>query len=289
MFKDVTIGADIEVFLVTEDGQPVSAVGLIDGSKESPIEFEPGYGSQRDNVMAEFNIPPIQLGDSQGFADSIKRCLEHIDNITPAPIQVLAAASIEFPEDQLQTPEACEFGCSPFISLYQQTSPKLVQEETILVDDVGNFRFAGGHIHMGWAGGTECHDDISGKVHDVEEYWRKMFISSLCDVHLLLPSFLEDSNEIRRQYYGAPGKMRFKPYGVEYRSLSNYFVENEKLMQNIMDRLVTIFDYANTVSPDDYPTAIEQHKAIVAEIAAAAPESRLAMIEKHQVACRFAV
>lgn len=267
-FKKVTIGSDVEVFLSTERGEPVSAVGLIDGGKEDPVVFLPGYGLQRDNVMAEFNIPPIPLGDKIGFAEAFKTCLEHLSKVIPSALRIHIVPSVEMDDNQLQCEEACTFGCSPFFDIYKQPAKGPVQDESIYAEDVGNFRFAGGHIHIGWEGAGVCHHKDSGMIVDQREYEKKLFLASLCDVFLLLPSYAEDMDDRRRQYYGKPGKVRFKPYGIEYRSLSNYFVRDETIMMKIMDRLSAMLEFANNVDPGDYLTAVAQHRKMVFDFVA---------------------
>lgn len=283
-FKNVTIGSDVEVFLAGEEDLPISAVGLIDGGKEDPVVFLPGFGLQRDNVMAEFNIPPIALGDKKGFANAFKICLEHLSSVIPQALHILISPSVEMDESQLQCEEACTFGCSPFIDIYKQPFTGPITDESIYAEDVGNFRFAGGHIHIGWENSGLCHHKDSGMVTDQTELEKKLFLASLCDIFLLLPSYSEDLDDRRRMYYGKPGKVRFKSYGIEYRSLSNYFVKSEDFMEKIMGRLVAMVDYANHVSPEDYQTAIKQHQKIVFDFLAN-PKKRQEIVAAQ--CCRF--
>ncbi len=285
---NVTIGSDVEVFLSFQ-GEPVSAVGLIDGDKEKPVEFLPGYGMQRDNVMAEFNIPPIQLGDKEGFAKALKTCLDHLRTIIPPTLDILIEPGVEMHEMDLQDPEACTFGCSPFFDIYKNLHDNQTNEERIYAEDVGNFRFAGGHIHIGWQGSCLAYSKATGVVYDQEEWDKKMLVAALCDKYLLLPSYFEDGNDLRRHYYGKPGKVRPKPYGVEYRSLSNYFVRSEDMMKKIMSRLMHITSLVNSIPPQEYLAFITGHcQPLVSQFVAANAETRKEMwqeiIEKEKVA-----
>lgn len=285
MFNKITIGSDIEVFLQDSHG-PVSAVGIIEGDKESPIEFLPGFGLQRDNVMAEFNIPPVNLGDVDSFVTHIKTCLEHIQEVIPSYMSLLIKPSVEMEEEDLQTEEACQFGCSPFVDIWKQKS-KIVEQESIYAEDVANFRFCGGHIHIGWQGSSLGYNPLTETWTDEEEMQKKMFLASLCDIFLYIPSFFEDTDDIRRQYYGKPGKVRFKEYGIEYRSLSNYFCQNESFMQKIMERLSAMIEYANMVHPSDYVAAFEHHRQIMEKFMMA--EDKKAAATECSLACTFNV
>src|SRR3546814_17499888 len=50
------------------------------------------------------------------------------------------------------------------------------------------------------------------------------------DAFLALPSLFYDDQVKRRSMYGAAGAFRTKPYGVEYRVLSNAWLKDSKLM-----------------------------------------------------------
>ena len=51
------------------------------------------------------------------------------------------------------------------------------------------------------------------------------------DFFLGLPSLFYDDDQMRREMYGKSGACRYKPYGVEYRTLSNAWLKSEKLMR----------------------------------------------------------
>lgn len=54
-------------------------------------------------------------------------------------------------------------------------------------------------------------------------------VTQQLDFYLGLPSLLFDNDNKRRQMYGQPGSYRPKPYGVEYRVLSNKWLESDTL------------------------------------------------------------
>lgn len=282
-FKDVTVGSDVEVFL-SLNGQPFSAVGLIDGDKANPVEFLPGFGLQRDNVMAEYNIPAFPIQDGHLWTDYHKTALAHIKTVIPSQLELAIVPSFEFPEEQLQNPDACEFGCSPFVDIWKQ-KPGIVLPETIVCEDVGNLRFCGGHIHFGWQGSCLGWNKNSELVTDEEEVLKKLFWASLCDIFLWIPSYFEDHDDVRRQYYGKPGKVRYKEYGVEYRSLSNYFVASEELMNKVMQRVQAMHEYANSVHPSDWAAHFEQNRQMINSFIEA--ENKEEAAQNCNLACRF--
>jgi hypothetical protein len=50
-----------------------------------------------------------------------------------------------------------------------------------------------------------------------------------------IPSVLLDDDTRRRSMYGAAGAIRIKAYGVEYRVLSNFWVENASLQRWVFE------------------------------------------------------
>ena len=85
------------------------------------------------------------------------------------------------------------------------------------------FRTAAGHIHIGW---TED-QDINDPVHQN----RCNLIARELDFYLGLPSLFYDDDTQRREMYGKAGCIRYKSYGVEYRTLSNMWLQSPELIQ----------------------------------------------------------
>ena len=64
LVRNITIGADPELFIIdSKTGKVVSSIGLIPGVKGEPYVGEDmpnGFGLETDNILAEFNIPPVK-------------------------------------------------------------------------------------------------------------------------------------------------------------------------------------------------------------------------------------
>src|SRR5690554_757030 len=80
MIKDITIGSDPELFIWNKKtNQVVSSIGLIPGVKGDayvPKGYPDGFGLQIDNILAEFNIPPVKT--RKDFIDSINMMKDYI-------------------------------------------------------------------------------------------------------------------------------------------------------------------------------------------------------------------
>lgn len=214
MIKNITIGADPELFLINKHtGNVVSAIGLIPGEKGNPWVgpgMSEGFGLEIDNILAEFNIPPA--GTKEEFRKSITFMLEYIEafvkNINP-DLGIECVSSRVVGEDQLQHPEAKRFGCSPDYCAYKDAPNKRPKGEKTCL------RSAGFHVHIGY---------------DFPDLNTSIELVKYMDVFLGLPSVILDPDKERRKLYGKAGAYRLTEYGVEYRVLSSYMLYHSELV-----------------------------------------------------------
>lgn len=211
-----TLGTDPECFIYnTKTHRVKSAVKLIPGTKEHPQsipEFGPGFAIQTDNILAEFNVPPVNIIDDwvkninvmkSYIRDFVKKIDENYD--------ILCAASQTVPKCELRSKQAKEFGCDSDYNIYTGT-----QNPRPAAADTTNIRSAGMHIHCGY---------------DKPEIDRSLRILAYFDAFLGVPSVLIDKDTQRRTLYGKAGCFRLTGYGFEYRTLSSYFMKNDILLR----------------------------------------------------------
>jgi|LakMenEpi03Aug12_release.lakeMendotaPanAssembly.Ray.scaffolds.fasta_scaffold263433_2 hypothetical protein len=234
--KNITIGTDTEVFLVnTQTGKVTSAEGIIGGSKEEPLNITSlgeGFALQEDNVMAEFNIPATN--DNEEFKSNIDKILNHI-NTNYTNFKALIVPSANFNPIDLLTEQANKFGCDPDFDAYlmQQNFPP----DPIMFPDI---RFAGGHVHIGLLDklGVKSIDFIQDNpLQTVNPEILHVLgnVVKFMDLFVGLPSTILDEDDQRKNVYGTPGRFRLKPYGVEYRSLSNYWIKDGYLIDMVLN------------------------------------------------------
>jgi hypothetical protein len=220
-----SIGADPELFLRdVNTGGVVPVCGLIGGSKDEPLPLDgmdDGFAVQEDNVMVEFNIPPASsAGRFSVYIEDALAAVENLIRIRELPLEFDYSSERLFSEGQLSHPQAREFGCSPDFDGYKMGAPC----RPISPDRLGGWRFAGGHVHLGY--------DFEHVPHHV--------VAQLCDLFLGLPSVALDKQAQRRKRYGQPGRFRPTAYGIEYRTLSNFWIFEERLRREIGHRAVNV-------------------------------------------------
>lgn len=234
LINNPTIGADIEVFLQKDNNEVISAEGIIKGTKEFPYNFRESnkfFATSLDNVMAEFCIPPAQTMDE--FAGNIEISLKYIDGILPRGIHIKAAPSAFLAPYHLQSEAAKTFGCDPDYNAWlmgvMNPKPVLGQQGYI-----ANLRTAGGHIHIGY---------------ESPDYMVSMSLIRAMDIHLGLPAVIEEAPNKRKELYGKAGAFRVKPYGTEYRTISNYFLSSPELIKKVYERTMDAINFVNQESP----------------------------------------
>lgn len=199
------LGSDPEIFLINrKTGQFKSVIGLIGANKWNPAQIPgmaDGFTLQEDNVALEFGIPP---------AASSEEFIKHIRAVLLAGLEKLPATRFSrlsatiFPESEMENPNAWVFGCEPDFNAWTgATNEKPEAPHPFL-------RSAGGHIHV--------ETNLDGRT-----------VIKAMDLCAAVPSVLMDSGAERRQLYGKAGAFRPKPYGVEYRTLSNFWIFKKRL------------------------------------------------------------
>lgn len=203
---NITLGCDPELFLENSRNEIVSAEGLIGGTKDKPKPIsDKGHSVQEDNVMVEFNIPPSNTVEE--FTSNINFVKDYlVKTAAEYELTLNYSASAFLDKKYLGTKQAKTFGCEPDWNVYTRDYNEAPSKTIAL-------RSCGGHIHIGYPNPTTEQTDK---------------IVRTMDMFLGLPSVWLDPDTRRRRMYGKAGSFRFKPFGVEYRVLSNFWVKDDE-------------------------------------------------------------
>lgn len=215
----ITIGTDPEFFMKNEKtGNLVSAIPYIKGDKENPVPLAHGGNIQSDNVAIEFATKPMKSADD--FVAHMKETFKDTLAVLPNGFNLEVAPSAIFPALELAHPKAKEFGCSPDYCAWDL----MVNEPPAHPDE--RFRSCGGHVHVG------CIDEDGNPTHEDAQFLMdgmgKVNMVRGMDLFLgVISTILDNSKEAieRRTLYGKAGCHRPTDYGVEYRTLSNWWTK----------------------------------------------------------------
>lgn len=222
-----TYGSDPEVFIKNQKTkQYVSAEGIIPGTKDIPHKLDNnGLAIQPDNVMLEFSLPIAKDVEmfKVDFKNAIKEGNKFLANVNKDyVIDIISSAT--FTDEALNTEHAQTIGCSTDYNVWtKDENPKVNIKSS-------NERWAGGHIHIGL-------EDPS--LENVEAMVKAF------DMFLTLPFVFMDPNDERKHVYGTAGRFRFTPYGFENRTLSNYWLSSDELIDYVFNQITAAVEYIN--------------------------------------------
>lgn len=219
------IGADPELF-VQKNGTFISGHIFPCGTKEEPTKTPHG-AIQNDGLALEFNVIPSK--SKQEFYQNLQNVLSDLNGVLQQhdpTCELKATPSVWFGEDFLASlPErVSDLGCNPDWNAY-------TLDFNPTPNKASPIRTGSGHVHLGWEGD-----------HNFKECCA--LVREL-DYYLGLPSLDWDKDDRRRSLYGKAGAFRPKPYGVEYRVLSNAWVLDAQLVSFVYDQTVKAFERFN--------------------------------------------
>lgn len=219
----LTIGADPELFIFDKKlGKLISAAGLFPGTKEEPYKVEHG-AVQVDGMAAEYNILPASNKEEFVFYNlSVLRSLRDLIQERNPDLEFefrfdpVADFGVEYIAQQPE--EARRLGCTPDFNAWENGVPNPTPDADM------PFRTASGHIHLGWTEGQDINDP------EFIEACCMMAMQLDCQVAPYTMNWEGPEGHRRRELYGKAGAFRPKPYGVEYRTPSNSWLNNVEAM-----------------------------------------------------------
>ena len=222
--RQFTLGADPEFFLIKKSDIKKKrqyfwcAEGLLPGTKLDPYRLKNG-AVQVDGMAGEFNIDPVKT--PAGFLKNIKSVLGQVNKmVDPQGYKIVATPVAEFSKEHYDScsDESKELGCNPDFNAYTcEVNPTPTPPKDKI------FRTGAGHIHIGWGEGFDKSDEefLKGCRHLVKHL----------DCMVGRPLFnIDHEGYLRRKLYGGEGCFRPTPFGLEYRTPSNVWLNSPEMV-----------------------------------------------------------
>lgn len=216
--KKFTFGSDPEFILSDEKGKLKSAIGVVGGDRKNKLGINGNYFFY-DNVLAECTVKPSTC--AKEAVENIRDSLQTYSRIV-YPHRLTTISGGNFEDDELLHKEARRSGCAVEHCAYglKNVSPNKVKKAF----REGNFRTAGGHVHLGTP---------LGKTHET-----CIMLVRMLDLFLGVASLVLDNSPnsaARRKIYGLAGRYRQPEYGVEYRTLGNFWLSSPRLVSLVFE------------------------------------------------------
>lgn len=218
-YESITLGCDPELFL-KRNGQVIGAEKVV--PKEGLVSQRAYSTVVIDGVQVELHPKPSTCRQSLSLflIDALAQLHVRAQAVDPS-IEISFDPHVEVSVDELDSlaPESKMLGCSPSSNIYGF--------QDLGVDPTTyRLRSAGGHIHIGMAA------DPNGHANHSILWGRRERIVAVLDV--LLGSFCvmldrDPHAAERRKVYGRAGEYRLPPHGLEYRTLSNFWLRSYPL------------------------------------------------------------
>jgi hypothetical protein len=213
-----TAGADPEMML-QKGGRYVAVQPYINGTKEKPFPLPSGGNAQRDNVAIEFGVKISPT--KRDFVFNIGTTIHELIDILPMDVSLHVVPSALFPGKELKHTECKKFGCEgDYCAWTGEPNPAPNRR------GYKRLRSCGGHAHIGHVPG-------SGYSFLLEDEGKMLVIQALDCTIGFISTVLDNSFPAieRRKLYGKAGCYRPTDYGVEYRTLSNFWIKSPHLVE----------------------------------------------------------
>ncbi len=172
-----------------------------------------------DGVQAELNPRPNTCRANLG--NEISACfMELYEKIKEKDIKCDFSQGLKITKKEMNSlsEQAKQFGCAPSQNAYKKKNEITIKDASKYM-----FRSAGGHIHLG--GDTEIIKKVYRDNHKNLIQILDILLGNTC---VLIDR--DKSNIERRKVYGQAGEYRLPPHGLEYRTLSNFWLQSYQLM-----------------------------------------------------------
>lgn len=231
------IGADPEILLRKKNGEGFIADRIFDGDKNNHIKIGNGCDIHNDGVAVEYNIPPtdslINWKESHTHVlNFITRKVNGYNVGKKEAIIVTSSSSLLFNIEELA--EKRQYSDSGCIEVHNVN--KMCEQEPLRYEKNNGWRYAGGHVHISWDNPTITDRITLTRLLDIN------FSKWVWDIP---PHPKLDWGSGRgKTVLGELGNMRYKDYGIEYRTPSNFWIFDIEQISN-MFRMIkqTIFYY----------------------------------------------
>lgn len=241
------LGCDPEFFFV-KDNKLVPSTDVILADTPEVI---------KDGFQGELNPRPNTCRESSGYRIANAICLaQRMAEKVGASVTFKQSFTVDDETWEKSPNEIKQFGCNPTKNIYEEDFERPDGQSV-------RFRSAGGHLHL----------ELDRKQKKQVKNIIKVLDIVLGNTCVLIDR--DPDNATRRKYYGRAGEHRLKPYGLEYRVPSNFWLRNYVLWSMVtgvarnaigivesglykeLYKVIDIDDVRKAINDNDYTLALK--------------------------------
>lgn len=230
-----SMGCDPELFLWDNVLQRiVPAVGKIGGTKEKPLRLTDGT-VQLDGTVVEIGTDPAYTAEEfvQKLSSVIREVQAKLDGRFKGRYSLRCGASAAYNPEDTFDPVHLDVGCSPDFEF--NSEGQLIARATRESQSIDCIP-TGGHIHVGFG----CNLPITdiGLLTGCARYANHLESD---DFHDEAGCTFDEDRDAEMGLWGLA--VRIKPYGMELRSPSAYWLADQELAKALFNYLEAVFNY----------------------------------------------
>ena len=248
------MGSDPEIFAVDGSGKLISAISWAPVTRRGPISIaadrHPIGRLFRDGIAGEFYTTPYSC--IAAFVDELAMGLNEAEwslrKVHPdARLTTKNVFELSPRELEEMSNEEVELGCSPSLSAYGDP-PLSLNGRYVPI------RSAGGHIHFGYSP-AGIRESLFLKTVKFLDFYLGVPCVSLAE---------RIDSPYRRQFYGRAGEYRIQGHGLEYRTLSNFWLCHPAISQLVLEIARIGYDFGISAPLEFLPFgAIEEARDVI--------------------------
>ena len=242
----ISFGCDPELFFTDSKGKVIGAEKVIPkdglevrsrprlyGASVPPIVIN-AKGVVLDGVQAELQPAPTacRANLANEIASTFWSLRERIQEMKDVRITFKSVVDVELAELESLSDQAKVFGCAPSFNLYDTNAHIPVDPRTYLK------RSAGGHIHMGLGWPIYLAETSgAGTTYERKQIDQRQDLVHCMDILVGNTCVMLDREPLaaeRRKVYGRAGEYRLPKHGLEYRTLSNFWLRAYPLFSLVL-------------------------------------------------------
>lgn len=240
---NINVGCDPELF-IKKNGSIIGSEKVLSNGGVDCI----GGKIIVDGIQAELNpeASHCRVFLAQNISYAFQKLQDILKEDKTLELDFTTSVTVDQKEIESLSPENRVLGCTPSKSIYGKSG--------LGVKDIKSFfeRSLGGHIHL--SGGDPLADGA------IRSYEKMVAVLDILVGNTCVLLDRNAGNVIRRKTYGRAGEYRTPAHGIEYRTLSSFWLKSYQLMSMVMGLSKQAVSIVASTHYDEFIATVDMDK-----------------------------